>query len=78
MCLGCVNPMLLNQSLYQDEKGLAGLADFTPSRRGFLAMSTVAFVGAALPVLESAPAAADGRARTARMRRRRSTSAGST
>ena len=49
MCLGCVNPMLAHPSLYEHPSGLAGLSDFTPSRRGFMALSAAAMIGTQLP-----------------------------
>ncbi len=49
MCLGCVNPMLAHPSLYDQPSGLASISSFTPSRRGFMAISAAAAIGASLP-----------------------------
>lgn len=48
MCLGCVNPMLSHPSLYEQPSGLAGMSAFTPTRRGFIALSAAAAIGAGL------------------------------
>lgn len=61
MCLGCVNPMLLHTSLYEQPSGLAGIAQLAPSRRGFMAMSA-ALIGTTLPVTGGRVARADGSA----------------
>ncbi len=53
MCLGCVNPMLLHASLYEQPSGLAGIALLAPSRRGFMAMSA-AILGTTLPAVVGA------------------------
>lgn len=59
MCLGCVNPMLLHNSLYEFESGPASIALPSTSRRGFMALSTAAVIGSALPVMGAGTARAD-------------------
>ena len=58
MCLGCVNPMLAHPSLYEQPSGLAALSSFTPTRRGFMALSAVAALGASLPGAGGRPVSA--------------------
>ena len=55
MCLGCVNPMLAHPTLYEQPTGLAGISNFTPSRRGFMALSAAAAIGASLPGVGARP-----------------------
>lgn len=54
MCRACVSPVLNNPSLFESPTAFAG---FTPNRRGFMAMSTAALVGASLPVAGGSGAA---------------------
>ena len=59
MCLGCFNPMLLNDAFFEQPTGLASIAMPSTSRRGFMALSTATMFGAALPVLGAGTALAD-------------------
>ena len=59
MCLGCFNPMLLNDAFFEKPSGMASIAMPTASRRGFMALSTAAVIGSALPLAGAGPARAD-------------------
>ncbi|MCA3560828.1 MAG: amidohydrolase [Aestuariivirga sp.] len=51
--------MLLNNVLYEQPTGFASVATPASSRRGFMALSTAAVIGSALPLAGAAPARAD-------------------
>lgn len=51
MCRACVSPVLNHPALFESPLAFTGLASITPNRRGFMAMSTAAMLGSALPVL---------------------------
>jgi predicted amidohydrolase YtcJ len=50
MCRACVSPVLNNLSLYESPHAFSAL-EFNPTRRGFLALSTAAALGASLPLI---------------------------
>jgi hypothetical protein len=50
MCRACVSPVLNHLSLYESPHAFSAL-EFNPTRRGFLAMSTAAALGASLPMI---------------------------
>ena len=62
MCRACVSPVLNHPSLFESPTAFTGLGAVTPNRRGFMALSTAALLGAGLPVMGAvlAEAAAPG------------------
>ncbi len=63
MCRACVSPVLNHPSLFESPMAFTGLGSITPNRRGFMAMSTAALLGAGLPVIgggSARAAASDG------------------
>lgn len=64
MCRACVSQLITHPSLFDQPLGLAGVGAMAPNRRGFMAISTAALLGSALPVIGSGAAgaavAADG------------------
>lgn len=62
MCRACVSPVLNHPSLFESPTAFTGLGSIAPSRRGFMAMSTAALLGAGLPVIggSARAATADG------------------
>ncbi len=59
MCRACVSPLISHPSLFDQPLGFAGLGEITPTRRGFMAMSSAVLLGAGLPMLAPGPARAD-------------------
>lgn len=57
MCRACVSPLIAHPSLFDQPLGFAGI-HLAPSRRGFMAMSTGALLGAGLPLGGAMPALA--------------------
>ena len=51
MCRACVSPVLNHPSLFESPTAFTGLGPITPNRRGFMAMSTAAMLGAGLPMI---------------------------
>jgi len=58
MCRACVSQLITHPALFDQPLGLAGIGAMAPSRRGFVAMSTAALLGSALPVAGSGTARA--------------------
>jgi len=58
MCRACVSSLITHPSLFDQPLGFAGIASVAPTRRGFMALSTAALIGASLPALGARPARA--------------------
>ncbi|WP_161957397.1 amidohydrolase [Aestuariivirga litoralis] len=51
MCRACVSPVLNHPSLFESPVAFTPLGAVTPNRRGFMALSTAALLGAGLPAV---------------------------
>lgn len=51
MCRACVSPVLNHPSLFESPVAFTPMGSVTPNRRGFMALSTAALLGAGLPAI---------------------------